>query len=99
MKKELFIPVLVGVAVLGYLWLRKKRSQDVTLSKDMEERVVANETKRVTNQFTPAFKMQYEVVLPPVQASKAVKQAAYAMQDDRKRIEMERMASKTPVYA
>lgn len=97
MKANILIPVLLGIGAV-YLLMRKKKKEDGTMTNAMEEMAIAQETNKVKRGFTNAFKMQYDIVLPPVQASKAVKKAAYAMQDDRTAIEMERMASKPAYY-
>lgn len=94
MNKKIWIPILVGGA-LGYLWYMKNKKKNTPKT---QEEAIAIATKKEEEKFTPAFKMQYEVVLPQVQASRAVKEAAFAMQDERVAKELTRMASKPPVY-
>lgn len=99
MKNSILIPLLlVGGGIALYMYIKRKGGMGNKNPTEMEEKAIVGETTKVEKTFSPAFRMQYEVILPPVQASKAVKRAAYAMQDDRKAIELERMANKPEVY-
>lgn len=95
MDKKLWIPIALGVGVLGYLWYRKMQKDK--MEEANPDKVVEKATEEVKNKFSPAFLMQYDVVMPPNQASKAVKAAAQKRQENRTERELKRMAKKKPV--
>lgn len=95
MDKRLWIPILLGAGVLGYIWYRQKQKQKA--AQNDPNVIVAEATKEVQKNFSPAFLAQYDVVMPPNQASKAVKAAAMKRQENRTEREMKRMDKKKPV--
>lgn len=96
MDKKLWLPVFVGVGIVGYFWYKNKYKKN-SAPKSSDE-AVAMVTAQEKNKYTPAFLSQYDIVLPSVQASRAVKEAAFALQEDRTMTEIKKMESKKPVY-
>ena len=96
MDKKLWLPLLIGVGVVGYFWYKNKYKKE-SAPKSSEE-AVAMVTEKEKSKYTPAFLSQYDIVLPSVQASKVVKEAAFALQADRKMTEINKMENKKPVY-
>lgn len=96
MNNKYILPLLVGVGIVSYYLYRKNQKEKA--KNQTPEKIVSVATEKVKQNFTPAFKMQYDIIMPPVQASKAVKEAAYQMQDDRKLTEEYILANKKPVY-
>lgn len=96
MGNKIWVPLLIGAGVLGYFLYRKNR-KDKMLAEN-PEMAIAEATKEEEMNFSSAFRAQYDIVMPPVQASKAVKKAARKMQDNRKVREKIKMAEKKPLY-
>lgn len=96
MDKKFLLPLLIGAGVIGFVWYKNKKKKDA-LPKSVEE-AVTMATEKERQNFTPAFLSQYDIVMPPNQASKAVKQAAFEMQDARTQRELIAIANKKPVY-
>jgi hypothetical protein len=96
MSKKALIPVLIGLGVIGFLWYKNKKRRE-SMPKSVEE-AVSVATEKEKQNYTPAFLSQYDIVMPPNQASKAVKKAAFEMQDARTQKELVAMANKKPVY-
>jgi hypothetical protein len=96
MNKKTLIPVLIGLGIVGYLWYKNKKRKE-SLPKSVEE-AVAMATEKEKQNYTPAFLAQYNIVMPPNQASKAVKQAAFEMQEAREQRELIAMENKKPVF-
>lgn len=94
--KNIIVPILV-LGGIGYL-LYKNQKPKGKITDEQADKIVEEATKKVEKPFTAAFKKQYQVVMPPGQASMAVKEAAYKMQDDRKVREYTKMASKPPYF-
>lgn len=95
MNSKLLIPLILVAGVGYYYWMKKSKKKDDP--KTMEEAIVVESAKAKEN-FTPAFKMQYEVEVSPAQARKSVRDKAFKMQDDRKIREYKKMASKPSYY-
>jgi hypothetical protein len=95
MDKKLWIPILLGVGVLGYVWYRQKQKEKN--AQNDPSLIVAEATQEEKKNFSPAFLAQYDIVMPPNQASKAVKAAAAERQAKRTERELKRMAKKKPV--
>ena len=96
MNNKTLIPLLVGVGILGFLWYKNKKRKEA-MPKSVEEAVMVA-TEKEKEKYTPAFLAQYDIVMPPNQASKAVKKAAFEMQDARTQKELIAIANKKPVY-
>lgn len=96
MNKNNLIPILVGLGIVGFVWYKNKMKKE-NMPKSVEE-AVAVATEKEKQNFTPAFLSQYDIVMPPNQASKAVKQAAFEMQDARTQRELIAIANKKPVF-
>jgi hypothetical protein len=96
MDNKVLIPVLVGVGILGYVWYKKKQKEYVSAKNPKV--AVAEATKVEEKKYSPAFLAQYDIVMPPNQASKAVKEAAEKIQDNRKAREIINRAKKKPVF-
>jgi hypothetical protein len=91
---------ILGLAVVGaigyYLYKMYKKNKDAKSMTPMK--VVEKLTAEVKNNYTNAFLKQYDIIVPPKQASKAVEDAGFRLQEDRIIIENSRMAAKKPVY-
>ncbi len=95
MDKKLLLALGV-IGVLGYSYyshLQKMKKKSVDKTKLIEE-ATEIEKKKYTN----AFLSQYDIILPPNQASSDVKAEAFGLQENRKAKELERMAAKKPTY-
>ena len=91
---------ILGLAIIGvvgyYFYKSYKKNKD---AKSMTPtKVVEKLTAEVKNNYTNAFLKQYDIIVPPKQASKAVEDAGFRLQEDRIIIENSRMAAKKPVY-
>jgi hypothetical protein len=95
--------VLVGVLIGGlaaHLWHYKdwaKKSSNKLMTDSELKEVIADATNVESSKYTNAFLKDFEVVLPPVQASKAVKEKAMESQKRRSRINPDKI--QTPLYA
>lgn len=96
MDNKVLIPVLIGVGILGYVWYKKKQKEYVAAKNP--DVAVAEATKEEEKKYSDAFLTQYDIVMPPNQASKAVKEAAQKIQDNRKAREIINRAKKKPVF-
>lgn len=96
MDKKVWIPLVVigGGALAFYLYrmMQKKKEQSNDPSVAIAQATIEEQKK-----FTPAFLAQYDILMPPVQASKAVKEKAIERQDKRAQKEAERRAKRKPV--
>jgi hypothetical protein len=95
MDKKLLLALGV-IGVLGYSYyshLQKMKKNPLDQAKLVEE-ATEIEKKKYTN----AFLTQYDIILPPVQASKIVKAEGFGLQENRKAKELERMSAKKPTY-
>jgi len=96
MDNKVLIPVLIGAGILGYVWYKKKQKEYVAAKNPKV--AVAEATKSEEKKYSSAFLAQYDIVMPPNQASKAVKAAAEKLEDNRKVREIINRAKKKPVY-
>lgn len=93
--------VLVGVlsgVVAAYLynkWFVNKAPKKLMTDAEVKE-VIADATNVESSKYTNAFLKDFEVVLPPVQASKAVKEKAMESQKRRSRVNPDKI--QTPLY-
>jgi hypothetical protein len=95
MDKKLLLALGV-IGILGYSYyahLQKMKKKPIDKTKIIEEATKVEKTK-----YTDAFLSQYDIIMPPIQASKIVKAEAFGLQDNRIAKESERMAAKSPVY-
>ena len=92
--------VLVGVLIGGiaaHLYYRGMNKAPKRLMTDAEvKEVIADATNVESSKYTNAFLKDFEVVLPPVQASKAVKEKAMESQKRRSRVNPDKI--QTPLY-
>jgi hypothetical protein len=63
-----------------------------------QAKLVEEATEIEKKKYTNAFLTQYDIILPPVQASKIVKAEGFGLQENRKAKELERMSAKKPTY-
>jgi hypothetical protein len=95
MDKKLLLALGV-IGVLGYSYyahLQKMKKKPLDKTKIIEEATSIEKTK-----YTNAFLTQYDIIMPPIQASKIVKAEAFGIQDNRIAKQNERMAAKKPMY-
>jgi hypothetical protein len=95
MDKKLLLALGV-IGVLGYSYyahLQKMKKNPIDQTKLIEEA-----TKIEKKKYTNAFLSQYDIILPPNQASGVVKAEAFGLQENRKAKELERMSAKKPTY-
>jgi hypothetical protein len=96
MDKKLLLALGV-IGVLGYSYYahlqKMKKKPLVDKAKSIQEATEIEKTK-----YTNAFLTQYDIILPPVQASKIVKAEGFGLQDNRIALENERRAAKKPMY-
>ena len=92
--------VLVGVLIGGiaaHLYYRGRNKAPKKLMTDAEvKEVIADATNVESSKYTNAFLKDFEVILPPVQASKAVKEKAMESQKRRSRVNPDKI--QTPLY-
>ena len=88
MNKNLLILLGLG-AVAYYLWYNKNKAktgiqlEDIQNNPTLVDKIVKKATNVEKSKYTNAFKKQFNIKLPANQASKAVKEEAYKMQDER----------------
>lgn len=93
---NILVGVLSGV-VAAYLYNKFKNKTDKRLMTDAEvKEVIADATGIEASKYTNAFLRDFEVVLPPVQATKAVKERAFKSQERRSRVNPDKI--QTPLY-
>ena len=101
MNKNLL--VILGVGALAYyIWyMNNKKNEDIVVE-DINDEVVNEVVKQATikekSKYTNAFKKQFNIKLPAVQASKEVKKKAFEMQDKRYARQMVRQLEKPEVF-
>jgi predicted negative regulator of RcsB-dependent stress response len=101
MNKNLL--VILGVGGLAYyIWyMNKKTNEDIVvedINDDVVDEVVKQATIKEKSKYTNAFKKQFNIKLPAVQASKEVKKKAFEMQDKRYARQMVRQLEKPEVF-
>lgn len=93
---DVLIGVLIG-GVAAHLYCRGFMKNPKRLMTDSEvKEVIADATDVESSKYTNAFLKDFEIVLPPVQASKAVKEKAMELQKNRMRINPDKI--QTPLY-
>ena len=103
MNKNLLILLGLG-AVAYYIWYKNQNDKKGILVEDIEnnpkvvEAVVAKATNAEKNKYTNAFRKQFNIKLPAVQASKEVKREAFKMQDKRYAKQIMNQLEKPEVY-
>ena len=103
MNKNLLILLGLG-AVAYYIWYKNQNDKKGILVEDIEndpkvvEAVVAKATNAEKNKYTNAFRKQFNIKLPAVQASKEVKREAFKMQDRRYAKQIMNQLEKPEVY-
>lgn len=105
MKKNVLVLLGLG-AVAYYLWYMNKKKMDANKGIQLEDienkpEVVDEIVKQATiaqkSKYTNAFRKQFNIKLPAVQASKEVKKAAIRMQDKRYARQLQRQLEKPEV--
>ena len=93
---DVLIGVLVG-GIAAHLYYRGFMKKPKKLMTDAEvKEVISDATNVEASKYTNAFLKDFEIVLPPVQASKAVKEKAMELQESRNRINPDKI--QTPLY-
>lgn len=90
--------LLVGAGVLGYYIYQQNQKAKRANKPKSEEEMIGEEYVRTAKNYTNAFLMQYDIIIPRAKASRIVRESAFALQEERNRIEQARMENKTPVY-
>lgn len=103
MNKKLLI--LLGVGALAYyIWYNNKKSkmgivvEDLQKNPEFVEKVVERANEVEKSKYTNAFKKKFNIKIPANKASKAVKEAAFRMQDKRYAKQVEAQLEKPEVY-
>jgi predicted negative regulator of RcsB-dependent stress response len=101
MNKNLL--VLLGVGALAYyIWYMNKKKNEAIVVEDINDDVIDEVVKQATtkekSKYTNAFKKQFNIKIPAVQASKEVKKKAFEMQDKRYARQMVRQLEKPEVF-
>lgn len=93
---DVLLGVLVG-GIAAHLYCRgfMKPSQKLMTDSEIKE-TIADATNVESSKYTNAFLRDFEIVLPPVQASKAVKEKALESQKRRNRINPDKI--KNPLF-
>jgi hypothetical protein len=95
--------VLLGVGALAYyVWYMNKKKNDGVkvedINNDVVEEVIQQPAMIEKSKYTNAFRKQFNIKVPPIQASKDVKDMALKMQDLRYNKQMNKQRKKTPLY-
>lgn len=110
MKKNLLVLIGLG-AVAYYLWYMNKKKNIANKGIQLEsiknvnkeipveiaDEIVKQATDAQKAKYTNAFRKQFNIKLPAVQASKEVKKAAFRMQDKRYARQLQRQLEKPEV--
>jgi hypothetical protein len=100
-NNKLLIGLIAGVAVVG-LYINWKNSNNIkklaagTLTPKEVQETIADATIVEKQKYTNAFLKDFDIVMPPVQASKAVKEKAAAAQKRRYSVNPDKL--QTPLY-
>jgi hypothetical protein len=103
MNKNLLIVLGLG-ALAYYVWYMNKQKntgiklEDIENNDELVNEIVKRATERERSKYTNAFRQQYNIKLPAIQASKEVKKAAFDMQDERYAKQVDRQLEKPEVY-
>jgi hypothetical protein len=103
MNKNILILLGLG-AIAYYVWYKNKQKKDsienidITKNPSVVNEIVQEATNQQKSKFTNAFLKQYNIKMPPIQASKVVKDAALKMQDERYSNQIKRQLSQPKVY-
>jgi hypothetical protein len=103
MNKNLL--VILGVGALAYyVWYTNKKKnigvnvEDIKSIDNEVDEVVEQANKVEKSKYTNAFKKQFNIKIPAVQASESVKKMALKMQDLRYKRQVDRQLQKPPVF-
>ena len=103
MNKSIWLLLGIG-GVAYYIWFMNNKKKDSIDNIDImkDEEIVNEILKQANNQqkskFTNAFLKQYNIKMPPIQASKEVKKQAMRMEDERYSNQIKRQLSQPKVY-
>lgn len=98
MDKKLLLALGI-IGVLGYSYYAHLQKMKKTAKSPIDkDKIIAEATEIEKKKFSNAFLSQYDIIMPPTQASKIVKAEAFGLQDNRKAKEIQRMEAKTPVF-
>jgi hypothetical protein len=102
MSKNLIIGILLGAGALAlYYSIKNKKDDESTndeMSVDDKNEVVEQAKNEQKSKFTNAFLTQYNIKMPPIQASKVVKDNALKMQNKRYSKQIKSQLSQPKVY-
>jgi hypothetical protein len=98
---KLLFGLIAGVAIVGlyYNWQNArniKKLADGTLPPKEVEKAIVEATEVEKTKYTNAFLKDFDIVMPPVQASKAVKEKAAKAQKRRYKVNPDKL--QTPLY-
>ena len=98
---KLLFGLIAGVAIVGlYYNLQNskniKKLADKTLAPGEAEKAIVEATEVEKSKYTNAFLKDFEIIMPPVQASKAVKEKAAKLQKSRYEINPDKL--QIPLY-
>lgn len=98
---KLLFGLIAGVAIVGlyYNWQNSKNIKklaDGTLPPKEVEKAIVEATAVEKEKYTNAFLKDFDIVMPPVQASKAVKEKAAKAQKRRYKVNPDKL--QTPLY-
>jgi hypothetical protein len=103
MNKNIWLLLGLG-GVAYYIWYMNNKKKDsidnidITKNQEVVDEVVQQAKNEQKNKFTNAFLLQYNIKVPPIQASKMVKDAALKRQDKRYAKQIESQLSQPKVY-
>jgi broad specificity polyphosphatase/5'/3'-nucleotidase SurE len=97
--------ILLGVGALAYyIWYNNKKNKTGIVVEDLKnnpefvEKVVTRANDVEKSKYTNAFKKKFNIKIPANQASKAVKEAAFRMQERRYAKQVDAQLEKPEVY-
>lgn len=90
--------MLLGAGVLGYYIYQQNQKAKRANNPKSEAEIIGEEYVKTAKNYTNAFLMQYDIIIPRAKASRIVRESAFALQEERKRVEQARMDNKTPYY-
>ena len=100
-ETKLLFGLIAGVAIVGlyYNWKNSKnlkRLAESTLPPKEVEKAIVEATEVEKSKYTNAFLKDFEIIMPPVQASKAVKEKAAKLQKERFKVNPDKL--QIPLY-